>query len=47
MIDANGNLWFWQVIALKQRCHEAFERQIFVFLQSVNVRAHFAEVLSA
>lgn len=47
MIDANGNLWSLQVIALKQRCHEAFGRQIFVFLQSVNVRARFAEVLSA
>lgn len=43
MIDANRNLWFWQVIAPKQSCHEIFERQIFVFLQSVNMRAHFAQ----
>lgn len=43
MIDANGVLWFWQVIAPKQSCHETFEKQIFVLLQSVNVRVHFAQ----
>lgn len=37
MIDANGYLWLWQVIASKQGF------SFFVFLQSVNVRAYFAQ----